>query len=204
MGHGPDAPREAQDAGARVFDCMLREADDLLEEAQAEWFCAADRPEAALEGLRAAGFLAAVGVWLAAMRAEPGARAGFAPGLAPVLPPPRDPEAAEDPSLQRLRALGARAARLYERAARLDGLLSGREEGFPVGSPTAPSSVQLGAPLEPPEAGAAAKLTPRARPLAAPFAKSLHAGFDARPDPGPGARDRQIWLSRALADEAWG
>ena len=202
MGHGPDAPREAQDAGARVFDCMLREADDLLEEAQAEWFCAADRPEAALEGLRAAGFLAAVGVWLAAMRAEPGARAGFAPGLAPVLPPPRDPEAAEDPSLQRLRALGARAARLYERAARLDGLLSGREEGFPVGSP--PASVQLGDSMEPPAAGAAVTLTSRARPLAAPFAKSVHAGFDARPDLGPGARDRQIWLSRALAEEAWG
>ncbi|MDD2867143.1 hypothetical protein [Neomegalonema sp.] len=190
MGHGPDASPEAQDAGARVFDCMLREADDLLEEAQAEWFLAAEHPEAAREGLRATGFLAAVGVWLASMRNEP--VSGARPGLSPILPPPRAAETVEDPALQRLRAVSGRAARLYERAARLDGLLSGREEASAIRAPE-------------PMAARPARVSPPRR--ASGPGSRVHqirtaAGDEAAASPD--ARGRLIWLSEALAAEAWG
>lgn len=209
MGHSPDLSPEAQDAGARVFDCMLREADDLLEEAQAEWFLAADHPEAAREGLRATGFLAAVGVWLASMRSDP--VCGLRLGLSPILPPPRDPETAEDPALERLRAVGARAGRLYERAARLDGLLSGREEqaAAPLAPPSAPPRPDLTRPAAlpaseraAPRREALAKPIPRIRGKAAARAAQKPApktAQEARPD----ARSRQIWLSEALSAEAW-
>ncbi|WP_018631423.1 hypothetical protein [Neomegalonema perideroedes] len=195
MGHGPDASSEAQDAGARVFDCMLREADDLLEEAQAEWFLAADHPEAAREGLRAMGFLAAVGVWLAAMRSEPAARSR--PGLSPILPPPRPKEEAEEPALERLKGVGARAARLYERAARLDGLLSGREEAAAVRTPE-PMTARP-ARLSPPKRGIRTQAGAETRPAA-----GRAAAAEAGPDASPDARGRLIWLSEALAAEAWG
>lgn len=198
MGHSPDALQGAQDAGARVFDCMLREADELLEEAQAEWFCAADRPEAALEGLRAAGFLAAVGVWLASMRGDPQQARTARPGLSPILPPPRAKDAPEDPALERLRAIGARAARLYDRALRLDGLLSGREDSVATPPPAPAASAPVRKRRRAATPSGPAGLGPSGQIRAFPAAPG--AGTEGHPD----ARGRQIWLSEALAAEALG
>lgn len=208
MGHGPDALQGAQDVGARVFDCMLTEADDLLEEAQAEWFCAAGRPEAALEGLRAAGFLAAVGVWLASMRGDSRDSQGNLqsprPGLSPILPPPRASGEAEDPALQRLRALSARAARLYERAVRLDGLLSGSDEArTPAGAGPRPEGEGGFAAAFKEDSGGEARGEAASAPAAGPKIAQAPSG-EVGGGGHPGARGRQIWLSRALAAEAWG
>lgn len=100
-------------------------------------------------------------------------------------------------ALERLKGVGARAARLYERAARLDGLLSGREEAAAVRTPE-PMTARP-ARLSPPKRGIRTQAGAETRPAA-----GRAAAAEAGPDASPDARGRLIWLSEALAAEAWG